>query len=191
MNYIGIDRGFEVVLGFLYDVNPTTMEVSLHQFEEYVNQNDDLYKGLSILHLTCVFDQDHIMKHFLRFGIGLILKYAGSKSKQTLMHICAWYGTYNIMNLLIRNGVSVEERNNKGFTPIHLATIQGHFVCVQALLKAGVNPNDIDSNGNTCLHSAVIANQIECAEELFKFKAVSNFTPIPRTMPSERFAHNL
>ena len=78
----------------------------------------------------------------------------------------------------MRNGVSVEERNSKGFTPIHLATIQGHFVCVQALLKAGVNPNDIDSNGNTCLHSAVIANQIECAEELFKFEAVSNFTPI-------------
>ena len=93
-----------------------------------------MYKGLTILHLTCVFDQDHIMKHFLRFGIGMILK-AGSKSKQSLVHICAWYGTYNTMNLLIRNGISVEDKNSKGFSPIHLATIRGHFACVQSLLK--------------------------------------------------------
>ena len=137
----GIDRGFEVVLGFLYDVNTRTMMVSIHQedtnenFDENFDENDLLmYKGLTILHLTCVFDQDHIMKHFLRFGIGMILK-AGSKSKQSLVHICAWYGTYNTMNLLIRNGISVEDKNSKGFSPIHLATIRGHFACVQSLLK--------------------------------------------------------
>ena len=137
----GIDRGFEVVLGFLYDVNARTMMVSIHQedtnenFDENFDENDLLmHKGLTILHLTCVFDQDHIMKHFLRFGIGMILK-AGSKSKQSLVHICAWYGTYNTMNLLIRNGISVEDKNSKGFSPIHLATIRGHFACVQSLLK--------------------------------------------------------
>ena len=140
----GIDRGFEVVLGFLYDVNTRTMMVSVHQEDNTENIFDDnnndllMYKGLTILHLTCVFDQDHIMKHFLRFGIGMILK-AGSKSKQSLVHICAWYGTFNTMNLLIRNGISVEDKNSKGFSPIHLATIRGHFACVQSLLKVLLN----------------------------------------------------
>ena len=116
------------------------MEVSIHQFEEYVDQNDDLYKGLSILHLTCVFDQDHIMKHFLRFGIGLILKYAGSKSKQTLMHICAWYGTYNIMNLLIRllqNDLIPILVHGKNAHPSKHQGVLGLLGCVWVLVLSG------------------------------------------------------
>ena len=170
---LGIDRGFQVVLGFLYDVNPRTMLVSTHQFEDISIENDEeMCKGLSILHLTCVFDQDHIMKQFLRFGIGFVLK-ASSSSKQTLIHVCSWYGNYNTMSLLIRSGLSLEGKNTKGLTPIHLATTQGHYICVQSLLKDGANPNEVDLNGNSTLHLAVISNQIECAEELFRFENVS------------------
>ena len=77
------------------------------------------------------------------------------------------------MSLLIRSGLSLEGKNTKGLTPIHLATTQGHYICVQSLLKDGANPNEVDLNGNSTLHLAVISNQIECAEELFRFENVS------------------
>ena len=98
---------------------------------------------------------------------------ASSSSKQTLIHVCSWYGNYNTLSLLIRSGLSLEGKNTKGLTPIHLATTQGHYICVQSLLKDGANPNEVDLNGNSTLHLAVISNQIECAEELFRFENVS------------------
>ena len=151
-----------------------TMLVScnLDEDNEEYPQGEEMYRGLTILHLTCVFDQDHIMKYFLRFGLTSSLN-AKTMKRQSLMHICAWYGTYNTMNLLVRHGVSVEEKNESGHFAIHLASMKGHYICLQSLLKAGADPNAGDNDGNTALHSAVVHDQIECAEELFKFEDVS------------------
>ena len=123
---------------------------------------------------VCTNQIEYINFFWDRFGIGFVLK-ASSNTKQSLIHVCSWYGNYNTMSLLIRNGLSLECKNTKGLTPIHLATTQGHYICVQSLLKDGANPNEVDLKGNSTLHLAVISNRLECAEELFRFENVSRY----------------
>ena len=165
------DQGFEVILKkFLYDVQPETMLVSLTDEEMEKVQNEN-YEKLSILHLTCVFDQVQIMKYFLRYGIRSAQMF--NEANQSLIHTCAYFGSPLTMNLLIRNGFPFEERNVKGKIPLHLAAFQGNEICLQALLKEAENPNERDYDGYTALHIATRENQLKSALELLKYETVS------------------
>ena len=123
------------------------------------------------MHLVCAFDALQILRYFLLYGIAIISK-INQSSKQSLIHICSWFGSSACLGLLMRNGLSIEEKNSHGQLPLHLAAKRGKFSCLQILLKEMMNPNESDLNGKSALHAAVIHNQLECAEELLKFENV-------------------
>lgn len=165
------DRGFEIIIKkFLYDIQPETMLVSLTDEDLQSTENEN-YEKLSILHLTCVFDQVQIMKYFLRYGIRSAQML--NEANQSLIHTCAYFGSPMTMNLLIRNGFPFEERNVKGKLPLHLAAFQGNEICLQALLKEAENPNERDYDGYTALHIATQQNHLKSTQELLKYETVS------------------
>lgn len=89
------------------------------------------------------------------------------------MHTCAWFGSHACLSLLMRNGLSVEDKNEQGQSPLHLAASRGHVLCLQTILKEMLNPNEMDDiNGNSALHSSVIHNQLRATEELLKFETI-------------------
>ena len=94
-------------------------------------------------------------------------------SKQTLIHVCAWYGSHSCLGLLMRNGISIDDKNNQGQVPLHLAAFTGNNLCLQTLMKEMDNPNETDLDGNSSLHIAVIHDKLQCTEELLKFESVS------------------
>jgi hypothetical protein len=81
---------------------------------------EEMYKGLTILHLACAFDQESVMKYFLRFGLSSTMKVL-TDNQQTLSHVCAWFGTPSTMSLLVKTGAKVNDMNARGHAPLHLA----------------------------------------------------------------------
>ena len=59
------------------------------------------------------------------------------------------------MYLLIDHGANVEAMNNKGKTPLLLASTQGKVNYMTVLLNANANPNVTDEKGYTVLHHAI------------------------------------
>ena len=54
------------------------------------------------------------------------------------------YGSKEIVELLIFNGVDVNAKNDGGSTPLNIATAQGHKEIVELLIFNGVNVNAFD-----------------------------------------------
>ena len=75
--------------------------------------------------------------------------------------------------LLLRNHVpaKIEEKNNLGLTPLHLAADNGHLNIVQTLLNHGVNPDCTDKWGIMPLMRAAKNNHMITCCQLVQEKA--------------------
>ena len=82
-------------------------------FQSDLEDSSEISSGLTIFHLVCIFDQINVMKFFLRYGIAVMSKIS-SLSKQSLIHVCAWFGSQTCLSLLMRNGLSIEDKNELG-----------------------------------------------------------------------------
>ena len=74
---------------------------------------------------------------------------------QTALHIAAYKGTPEIVDLLIDSGANIDAEDNRGGKPIHWAAIKGSIDNVEVLIKRGAKLNVRDKNGDTPLHWAV------------------------------------
>ena len=77
---------------------------------------------------------------------------AKTRDGRTLLHLVAVTSGADLVPLLIRGGVSVNEKDPQGWTPLHFAAAQGQAVLVQALLAAGADPNARDNDQRTPRH---------------------------------------
>nr|POE47427.1 isoform 2 of ankyrin repeat domain-containing protein 50 [Quercus suber] len=71
------------------------------------------------------------------------------------MHIAAQSGRARIVQRLLSSGVSCEERDNDGRTPLMLATVEGHTEVVCVLVEHGACLEQVDHAGRSVLHLAV------------------------------------
>ncbi|MGL9732121.1 MAG: ankyrin repeat domain-containing protein [Wolbachia sp.] len=71
-----------------------------------------------------------------------------------------------IVELLIKEGANVNERNNRNETPLHLAAFLGRRKNVRALIKNGAEVNARSNNKAVTLHLASLVGRIRIIEEL-------------------------
>ena len=83
-----------------------------------------------------------------------------------ILHYAAEWHLNNIIPLIIRNGVSVEEPNATGETPLFTAIRTNSPSTIGVLLENNANINRRDSQGNSVLHTAVRWNAMQSAEFL-------------------------
>ena len=83
-----------------------------------------------------------------------------------MLHYAAGWKLDNIIPLIIRNGISVEDANATGQTPIFLAVRNDSSSTVKVLLDNNANLNVRDTQGNSLLHCAVRWNAIGCTSYL-------------------------
>ena len=81
----------------------------------------------------------------------------------TLLHIAAKYAKDDIIDYLLSNGIcDIEAKNNKRWTPLHMACTSNCLSTVELLIKYGANvePYGRDSP----LHLAVYNDNVDIAE---------------------------
>ncbi|MCI4391488.1 hypothetical protein PGIGA_G00135150 [Pangasianodon gigas] len=133
----------------------------LKNLPEHILQNKEVwelmseedYEGCTPLHYACKLGIHDSVKNMLGFKISLGRK---SKEKKSALHFAAEYGRINTcLRLLetIRDSRLLNEGDENGLTPLHLASRGGHIKVVDLLLRRGALFQS-DYKGWSCLHHA-------------------------------------
>uniref|UniRef100_A0A3P8U693 Transient receptor potential cation channel, subfamily A, member 1b n=1 Tax=Amphiprion percula TaxID=161767 RepID=A0A3P8U693_AMPPE len=112
-------------------------------------------EGCTPLHYACRLGIHDSVKNMLGLSgqVGLACK---SKDKKSALHFAAQYGRINTCQRLletITDSRLLNEGDERGLTPLHLASKEGHSKVVQLLLRKGALFHS-DYKGWTCLHHA-------------------------------------
>nr|XP_046228098.1 transient receptor potential cation channel subfamily A member 1b [Scatophagus argus] len=112
-------------------------------------------EGCTPLHYACRLGIHDSVKNMLGLSgqVGLQCK---SKDKKSALHFAAQYGRINTCQRLletITDSRLLNEGDERGLTPLHLASREGHTQVVQLLLRKGALFHS-DYKGWTCLHHA-------------------------------------
>ncbi|MCL2764345.1 MAG: ankyrin repeat domain-containing protein [Treponema sp.] len=77
-----------------------------------------------------------------------------------MLHYAASWNLINAIPVIVRNGISVEDVNATGQTPLFMAVITDSPPTIRALVDNNANINVRDTQGSSLLHSAVRWNAI-------------------------------
>ena len=107
------------------------------------------------------------------------------EGRWSALHMALENQKCEVVSMLIQNNANVEEPDETGETPLHIACRKGSLECITALIMS----RDIDINaqnrlGETCLHYCARANQCDLASLFMEngsdlmIKNSDGFTPI-------------
>jgi uncharacterized protein len=84
-----------------------------------------------------------------------------------LLHAAVSLGTHDLTKFLIETGgANVNERNDRGQTPLDIAINWDHVEIARLLVDKGADVNSRDNVGSTLLHEAIYRRKIEIARLL-------------------------
>lgn len=112
-------------------------------------------EGCTPLHYACRLGIHDSVKNMLGLSGQSSLEYK-SKDKKSALHFAAQYGRLHTCHRLLENikdSRLLNEGDERGHTPLHLASAGGHTKVVQLLLRKGALFH-CDYKGWTCLHHA-------------------------------------
>uniref|UniRef100_A0A9J8BXP3 Transient receptor potential cation channel, subfamily A, member 1a n=1 Tax=Cyprinus carpio carpio TaxID=630221 RepID=A0A9J8BXP3_CYPCA len=115
--------------------------------------NDEDTEGCTPLHYACRLGIPESVKNMLGLEVSLDQK---SKQKKSALHFAAEYGRINTCHRLLEMVTDtrmLNEGDEKGLTPLHLASRGGHVKVVELLLRKGALFHS-DYRGWSCLHHA-------------------------------------
>ncbi|XP_041097088.1 transient receptor potential cation channel subfamily A member 1-like [Polyodon spathula] len=127
--------------------------LQLKDVKELLNDEDN--EGCVPLHYACRLGIQESVTNMLGLKVSLHLK---SKDKKSPLHFAAGFGRFNTCHQLLetmRDSRLLNEGDEKGMTPLHLASQNGHIKVVELLLRKGALFL-CDYKGRTCLHYAAV-----------------------------------
>uniref|UniRef100_A0A8B9LME8 Transient receptor potential cation channel subfamily A member 1 n=1 Tax=Astyanax mexicanus TaxID=7994 RepID=A0A8B9LME8_ASTMX len=146
----------------LYNVN---ISVSLQHESVRELLNDEDSEGCTPLHYACRLGIPDSVKNMLGLEVSLDQK---SKQKKSALHFAAEYGRINTCHRLLEPMTDtrlLNEGDEKGMTPLHLASRGGHVKVVELLLRKGALFHS-DYKGWSCLHHAAAEGFTQTMETL-------------------------
>ena len=90
----------------------------------------------------------------------------------TAMHFAVSNGHTAIISILLRDGSTVNVRDDEGRTPLHVCVEAGHLEAAKVLLAAGADLNAGDKQGTSITVAAVKTSNEKMVDLLFKGKEV-------------------
>ncbi|KIY02386.1 uncharacterized protein Z520_02524 [Fonsecaea multimorphosa CBS 102226] len=82
------------------------------------------------------------------------------------LHLAAREGRARILSILLRTGLRVDSRDERGRTPLHHCASHGHSEAAEVLLAAGANINAVDVDGVSVIIAAVKSGSEKMVELL-------------------------
>jgi ankyrin repeat protein len=91
----------------------------------------------------------------------------------TLLHLAAFFGRAEVLDLLLARGAEVEavSGNPMRVRPLHSGAAAGQVAVVESLLRAGADPDARQEGGWTALHQAALSGNEAMARLLLEFGA--------------------
>uniref|UniRef100_A0A8C5HY13 Ion transport domain-containing protein n=1 Tax=Gouania willdenowi TaxID=441366 RepID=A0A8C5HY13_GOUWI len=133
--------------------------------KELLGSEDD--EGCTPLHYACRLGVHDSVKNMLGLSGDIGLSYK-SKDKKSALHFAAQYGRINTCKRLLESITDsrlLNEGDERGLTPLHLASRAGHAKVVRLLLHKGALLH-CDYKGLTCLHHAAAEGYTQTMEVL-------------------------
>lgn len=110
-------------------------------------------KGLTALHVACWGSADLVV-YLLRSGSEVSEE---CDKGHNALHFACSFGNKASVDLLVRNGIDVNKRNNDGLAPMHIAANNKYTYVLRTLLEGNAFPDVKDDTGRTAL---LIASEI-------------------------------
>ena len=171
---------------FPFEIDPTTFASSISRFESLravaIPKPKSLLKFKSPFMYTCnkIPRRKLLLSQYATYGkmksvwksyddhhsinqAGVI-----SSLVERKMRLAAATNNTSMIRRLLSNGVLPNNHDEKGRTPLHIASCWGYTEIVQLLLEYGADPNQCDCEGNTPLHLATVTNRISVVTLLLK-----------------------
>lgn len=83
--------------------------------------------------------------------------------------MCAYPKRKQLVDLLIRKGALLSEKNKDFLTPLHLAADHSHYEIMDFLLKNGAKVNALDNLGQTALHRCARNDNVQACRLLMSY----------------------
>jgi ankyrin repeat protein len=144
----------------------------LHSYNKFTSQINPIPNNASetLLEIAITKSDERNVKLLLNNGTNQ--SKISKLTNETAFHLAAKVGNENILRMLDRNFIN--DKDNKGYTPLHYAVEYGHVKAAKFLIEAGVSINEQDNNGITALHIAVNNKSIELIDLLILWGANVN-----------------
>ncbi|HAZ46119.1 MAG TPA: hypothetical protein DDW76_09110 [Cyanobacteria bacterium UBA11369] len=97
--------------------------------------------------------------------------YSKGKASSALLW-AAYYGSGDIAELLIASGASVHVADDRGYTPLHIASKEGHKDVVELLIAHGAQINASAEDGCTPLYMAASGQHRDIAQIFLDYDAI-------------------
>eukprot|EP00746_Dinoflagellata_sp_MGD_P015791 gnl/MRDRNA2_/MRDRNA2_135266_c0_seq1.p1 gnl/MRDRNA2_/MRDRNA2_135266_c0~~gnl/MRDRNA2_/MRDRNA2_135266_c0_seq1.p1 ORF type:complete len:706 (-),score=127.08 gnl/MRDRNA2_/MRDRNA2_135266_c0_seq1:26-2143(-) len=108
---------------------------------------------------------------------------AHNDKQQTPLHLAAWAGRVDIIELLVRNVATVDVQDVEQSTPLNLAVSKNHDMAVQMLLRLNADPQRRNRHHLMPLQQACAAGAYEVAKTLAEMRMVPGADEEPWRRP--------
>ena len=112
------------------------------------------------------------------------------EADQSLLHIAAFYGSFDVLRLLLESGANANSLDGAGNTPLQGALCCGHLACARELIPH-TDLRILSADGMNVLHKSIIANQFEIFKLLLPHFSddidVRTIKPRPPCDPDDRY----
>uniref|UniRef100_A0A336MN10 Poly [ADP-ribose] polymerase n=1 Tax=Culicoides sonorensis TaxID=179676 RepID=A0A336MN10_CULSO len=136
------------------------------------------YKGYCLLESVRQADIPRLKKFLSSDNVNFVHLYTGN----TVVHYvtqCIYQKRKQVLELLIRKGAPLNEKNKEMLTPLHIAAENPEMLDIMdILLHAGAQPNILDGLGQTALHRAVKADNLQACRLLLSFSVDPNIVSL-------------
>jgi hypothetical protein len=123
-----------------------------------------------------------LIRKSIQNGAGIEIK--GAEGGNIFHIIDDTLGNEDLISLLIKNGISIDETDNYGNTPLHVAILSGESNYARSLINKGAKMNIKNKSELTPLHLAALLNNGEIANYMLikgaeiNIRGNSGYTPL-------------
>ncbi|XP_026286489.1 poly [ADP-ribose] polymerase tankyrase [Frankliniella occidentalis] len=96
-----------------------------------------------------------------------------------------------VIDMLVRKGAHLNEKNKGFLTPLHLAADNSHFDVMDALLRHGAKVNSLDALGQTALHRAAHEDNVQACRILLSYNVDPNIVSLQGYTASQVATENV
>jgi len=108
----------------------------------------------------------------------------------TVLHVAAYIGSVDIINLLLDKGMSVNLTNREDYTPLHVSAQFGHLEATNALVERGAAINNTNKYGKTPVMEAAVSGKLETFRYLTEIGADINIRDAKNNTALHLVAHS-